>query len=229
MLAGHPGRATSDVKQAKQLKMYINDTIGLIQSLHIQGRIWVSKGEPLNALSVYREAVGILEELYARLGGVSRQIKATFLGQFHDLYREYVDILLELYQANGLSAYSAEAFKAAERVRSRMFTEMITEVRAARAIASNSNDRRFAMLLVQERQALQKKQSITRRRDRFFALPEAEQKIKERQEIEQELRAAGNNLQTIRLRLIKEYPRYADLKTPKKIGIEAAQRLLNAE
>ena len=226
--AGRPHEAAGALERAERLAEEIGDRRGQIRSRHLLGVVAVDSRKPREALAHFRRAVALTEQLYGQLGTLSRESKAAFLHQFSALYRAYIDLLLRLRLQGDDVALGDEAFQAAEHVRSRVFTEMITESRAALAFMAGTRDPEFKRLLGEERAALVAIALVAKRRREFFERPGPKDAVEHREIGDQEARAAARHAE-IRGALRTQYPRYADLKEPRPLSTAEAQRLLRAD
>jgi CHAT domain-containing protein/tetratricopeptide (TPR) repeat protein len=224
--AGRPREAGPALERAEALAGEIGDRRGRIRGLHLLGLVAQAAGRLDEALGRFRQAVRLSEELYGHLGTLSRESRAAFLRQFSDLYRAYVDLLLRLRE--GDPALGEEAFQATERVRSRVFTEMITESRAALAFQAGSRDPEFRRLLGEERSALLAMALAAKRRRESFERP-GDRDAAERREIEAQERQAETRYAEIRATLARRYPRYLDLKDPPPLSTAETRQLLRPD
>ncbi|HBZ56829.1 MAG TPA: hypothetical protein DEO88_15610 [Syntrophobacteraceae bacterium] len=216
--------ASQYTDQALRLKESTHDSLGLVRALHVRGRLMVARGDLTAARESYQKAISLLEEISRTISDVSRDAKATFLKQFNQLYREYVELLLRLYQKSKSQPFQEEAFRIVEQARSRVFTEMMTEARAMRSFAESSPGE-FGRLLEQERRLtlglhLLHKQLLqaTERRDTAQI-----QSVRGRLENEEA------QLRAVRTGIEKTYPRFADLRNPKPLQVQDVQSLLGAD
>lgn len=217
-----PDASSSYAKEALRIKEAINDSLGRVRGLHIRGRLDVARNRLEQARKSYLEAISLLDEISATVPDISRETKATFLRQFDQLYREYVELLLKMSQRSGAIRYQENAFPIVEQARSRVFTEMIAESRALRSFASGSSPE-FGRRLEQERVLTVK----------IHALNEQLQKAREGNDgaaiktISEHLDTATAQRRGVQAQLEREYPRYADLKSPKPLKAREVQGLLS--
>ena len=197
-----------------------------IDALHNMGALRRQQGRLVDALGQYRQALALSEQLYTDLAGAPREARTTFFGQFSDLYRDYVDLLLELYQMDRTQRYDDEAFRAAERARSRTFFEMITETRAAHAFARSSGDPAFVELLNAKRNAVLRVHAMISRLREYERRSEAERDTTILNNIKAQLSLAEAVSLNIRNELAVRYPRYADLRNPKPLELQDTRQLL---
>jgi CHAT domain-containing protein/TolA-binding protein len=215
-------KARQYVSEVLHTKEAIHDQLGLVRALHLQGRLDATENNIATALESYRQAVTLLENVTSGVEDISREAKLTFIKQFSQLYREYVELLLKFYQDTGEATYHQEAFRASEQARSRIFTEMITEARAVQSFAATSADAEFSQLLKEERALNAKIHALTKQLQQARADAQP-QKV---HLYEQRLAEVRKQRQDIQARLIQDYPRYADLKNPKPLHITDIQELL---
>ena len=199
-----------------------------IEALHNMGRLRIQQNRLVDALPYFQKAVSLLQELYTGLGESSQHIRATFVGQFSLLYREYIDLLFQLHEKDQNAGYDKQAFITVEMARSRMFSEMISEARAARSILTNSKDENFRKLLEMEHDALLLVRSTARRREEFINRSDSDKDPTEFEEIVQQVEEAERNLRDVKEKLTQQYPRYADLKLPELLQLNDVKNLLNS-
>jgi CHAT domain-containing protein/Tfp pilus assembly protein PilF len=91
----------------------------IAHTLYRLGRLTRDRGKLRDAADLLRRAIEAIESQTARLGG-SEEAKTTFLAEYRDYYRDYIDVLLRLGQKN-------EAFRSLERSRARRLLTMLAE------------------------------------------------------------------------------------------------------
>lgn len=213
------------LNEALPVKETLADQVGLVKALRLQGRLAIAENKLEDAVFSYRRAVSLLETVAAGVADISRETKAAFMRQFSQLYREYVELLLILFQRTQQAMYHQEAFQVAEQARSRTFTEMVTEARAIQAFAATSKDPEFKAWLEQERQLNAEIYAL----EKQIQQPQSHFLLENRQEITRRLDQAKQKRQTLQAQITQNYPRYADLKTPQPLHIEDVQELLGTE
>jgi len=228
----HQGRreaALKSVEEGLRLAQAMGDPRSRLQALYLRSRCHRQAGDSSKALSDFREAMALLQELYAHLGVTPRETRQAFLNQFVDLYRDYIDLLLDLYQQNPRSDYREEAFQRSEEARARLFTEMVTEVRAAQAFAATSQDPDLGRLLVKEREARLRLEAVRRQRDRFLELPAPQRQPGQEAALEKGLSKALTDSQQTQEEIRQKFPRYADLKSPRPANFKDIQGILQPD
>jgi CHAT domain-containing protein/Tfp pilus assembly protein PilF len=164
-------------------------------------------GRLREALDLLGQAVAALEAQRGRLGG-SEEARAMFAGQHADLYRSYVEALVE-------SNRGAEAFHVLERSRARSFLAQLAE----RDIVF---DREIPADLERERRAADAAYDRTQAQ-----LVRADPKDQARIEtLLSQLRGLRVKQDDVAQRLREASPRLAALKYPEPLDVTAAQRAL---
>jgi CHAT domain-containing protein/predicted negative regulator of RcsB-dependent stress response len=228
-LSGHYELAAQDANAALTIHLAINDRRGRLQSLYLRGRLYRQTNQPIRALDDFRQAVALVNELYAQLGVTVRETRQAFLGQFADLYREYLDLLFELYQRDNKPEYKEAAFQAAEEARARVFTEMINEVRATHSFAVAAKDPGFARLLNREQEARMQLEAVRRQKALLLQAPVGQRDAKVMADLEGQLARATQQWQTTHGEITRNYPRYADLQNPQALTFKELQGLLRPD
>lgn len=200
-----------------------------LQALYLRGRLFRLKGDAVKALADLREAVKLLQELYAHLGVTPRETRQAFLSQFADLYRDYIDLLLEQYQQSPRPELREEAFQRSEEARARLFTEMVNEVRAAQAFTVATQDPALPQLLMKEREARLQLEGVRRQQAQLLELPAAQRQPAQQAALDRELARALETLSQIQKEVSQRHPRYADLKHPQPLTFKEVQGLLQAD
>lgn len=221
--------ALNDAEEALTITGDIGDQRGRISSFWLRGRIYRQKGKTTQALADLEEAVRLLNQLYEGLDVSAHETRAAFLKQFTELYREYTDLLLEMHEKEPGAKHGRKAFTAAEMARARMFTEMISEVRAARSLAEAATDPDFQRLINQERQARAELEAVRWKRDQYLQQPAKDRVPETLNALEASLTRAEESFRKAAKELAKSFPRWADLKAPKPIAIEDVQAVLKPE
>lgn len=224
--ARHP--AGRDLEEALAIQKTIGDARGQIAALHLRARLRRQAGARPAALEDWRAATVLLTDLYTRLGSIPQKTRAAFLGQFDALYRNYLDLLLELYQERPHPGLLEEALQTGEKARSRRFTEMMNEARAA-AILGESGEPAFTARLRKEREAQLALEALLQRRALLEQMPAGPHNVTRMAELAAEQRRVEAVLRQATTDLARTYPRYEDLRHPQPLRVAELQTLLDSD
>jgi CHAT domain-containing protein/tetratricopeptide (TPR) repeat protein len=169
------------------------------------------------AREFYQQAIEIMEEVRANLGG--EEERASFFQDKVKVYKDLVAALMQLHDKDATKHYGAEAFRFAERGRARAFLDLLGEAKNVdqtidpdllkRQQEIQANISKLNAQLIKERSKEPAKQDI----EKIKELEEALSKVDvERADWLRELRQRNR--------------RYADLKYPEPLKLEQAQRML---
>jgi len=226
---GRLKEALPPAEEGQRLAHSMGDPRTRLQALYLRGRIFRQQGDTTKALADFREAVKVLQDLYTHLGVTPRETRQAFMSQFADLYRDYLDLLLELYQKSPRPELREEAFQRSEEARARLFTEMVNEVRAAQAFAGATQDPALAKLVVKEREARLQLEGVRRQQAQLLELPAARRQPAAQAALDKELARALEALRQIQEEIRRKHPRYADLKQPRPLTFKELQGLLQPD
>lgn len=221
-LRGQNDRVEGFIFPSFKIKRSIGDPLGLVRLYHLLGRVEADEGKLEQAKKSYQDAIEIFDKLASDTADISRETRARFIKQFSQLYREYAEILIKLYEKTGNKAYYNEAFQISEQARSRIFTEMITEAAALQSFASTSSDKAFVKLLETERMLNARIHGMqTQLRD--------EKNSSRSKVLNEQLEKLNDERRQVREHLVTSYPRYARLRKPESLTIESIQKLLKPD
>ncbi len=178
------------------------------------------RGRYREALPYYRESVETLDALYVRTRGLSEETRQAFIGQFSNIYRETIRLLLELHRAAPQGGFDRQVLEIASRNQSRVFTEMMRQADVARF----SSEPGF-LLLRNRRDQLQER--IDTQRQAMVtvspSLPDAEAR---RAELAAQLDGSEKELKVIEDQLWQRYPRFQELTNPRPVTLADLQQKL---
>jgi ankyrin repeat protein/CHAT domain-containing protein len=96
-----------------------------------------ARERPQEAATWYAEAVSKLEEIHARGGELDQAARSHVFERRRFVYREYVDVLVELASLQPNAGYEGRLFELSEQVKSRIFTELLAISTAAHRMAAS--------------------------------------------------------------------------------------------
>ncbi len=178
------------------------------------------RGRYREALPFYREAVETLDALYVRTRGLSEETRQAFLGQFGNIYRETIRLLLELHRVAPQGGFDRQVLEIASRNQSRVFTEMMRQADVSRF----SGEPGFLVLrsrrdLLQDRIDGQRQAMVTV----SPSLPNAEAR---RAEFAVQLEGSQKELKVVEEQLWQRYPRFQELTNPQPVTLDDLQKKL---
>ena len=177
-------------------------------------------GRYREALPFYKEAVNTLDYLYVRTRGLSEETRASFLGQYGNIYLETIKVLLQLHRGSPAGGYDREILEIASRNQSRVFTEMMRQADVARFSA----DPAF-LDLKRKREDLHEK--IENLRLAAVTMPMTQPGTDARRgDLSSQLAAANLDLTALEDLLWRDYPRFMELTNPRPVTLPDLQQKL---
>lgn len=226
LLTGEAAEAGRLAEEARAIKAEIGDGLGAVQALGLLGRALLAAGDRHGARLRFKAAIDRLTTLYGSLATAPKETRQAFLAQFQDLYRTYIDLLFDLYNQDRRPETQKAAFELSEQVRSRVFSEMVAESRAASALEAQTKDPAFARLLAREREILVRLQALHASLGDARATPDGAADGARTAALNEEVRLAERDYAELLQELERSYPRYFELKRPKPLALAEVQRLL---
>jgi CHAT domain-containing protein/tetratricopeptide (TPR) repeat protein len=196
----------------------LDDEDLLWQSLRGEALALAGQNDVPGARQRMEEAIAVLERVYARTAGLSREARSSFLGDRRGIYEEYVEILMRLRLQGAGREIDALAFEASERAKSRQFAELLAAGGAERAAATATP--RLRELVARERTIRNDLAQVMR----ALAAPGAQAG----QAGDLAGRAARLNQAhaAVLERVRAEFPRYSELLHPAPVGTAELQAAL---
>jgi CHAT domain-containing protein/Flp pilus assembly protein TadD len=178
------------------------------------------RGRYREALPYYRESVETLDALYVRTRGLSEETRQAFIGQFSNIYRETIRLLLELHRGSPQGGFDRQVLEIASRNQSRVFTEMMRQADVARF----SSDPGF-LLLRNRRDQLQERID-SQRQAMVTVSPTLANAAARRTELAGQLEGSEKELKVIEDQLWQRYPRFQELTNPRPVTLDDLQQKL---
>lgn len=194
------------VKLARQFDAFLEDGPSLYRGL---ARLQRDLGDIESALESYRQAIKATESLRSR-AAPSEVSRASFIAARRDTFVETIELLVKLNR-------TAEALEIAERYRARAFLDLLAESRIDIRQELSAQHREQEVELFGRISALQKeqwKESLAAER---------------RRQLEDELKAAEDDLERFRLEMHRLIPRYGSVQYTAILTAERIQQMLDAE
>jgi len=173
-----------------------------------------NQGNLNGALDNYRKSISVIENIRSAID--IEELRATFLGSERKIeaYYNIIDLLVKLNQKDSKYPYKSEAFHYLERAKARAFLDSM-EVSKIDLSAGISQK-----LLNQEAELMNEISKIHSKLLNYQLTPEQRQKANE------ELEALEDQLESLKREIRAASPAYANLRYPRPIKLEEAQRSL---
>jgi CHAT domain-containing protein len=214
----------------------------------IYARFLIKDKHPVEAWAQYRNALGAVDRMFAQTRGLNEGTRGNFIARYGSFYTEAIQLLLSLNRAHPDQGYDQEILAVVSTTQSRMFTEMLRQA----DVGKFSTDRDFIDLKARQaalnsrlselRQAhaeiVRTEETESERTDSTDTGsgsnrvagsddPIVQQRMeKRRAELDEETKAAEQELTSIESKLWEKYPRYMELTQPRAVTVEALQKSL---
>lgn len=166
------------------------------------------------ALDNYKKSISVIENI--RSGIDLEELKATFLGSERKIeaYYNIIDLLVKLDEKEQKRQYKSEAFHYLERAKARAFLDSIevSKIDFSEGLSQKLLNREAELM-----------NEISRIHSRLLTPQLSAQK---RDEINNELEAYEEQLESLKREMRAASPAYANLRYPQPIGLEEAQKRL---
>ena len=190
------------------------------QALRGEAAALAGEGKLEPAARKYEAAIAALEAIYLRTAGLAQEARASFLGDRRGIYEEYVEVLVRLRGSSADASIDALAFAAAERAKSRQFTEMLAAGGAERAVAAGEPALRT---LAQREKSIR---ADLAELQRALLLPGAQSG--EAPMLSERITRLRRDHDSLLKEIESRFPRYAELLQPKPISLTDAQLALRS-
>lgn len=255
--SGEPRKALEYHRQALEIRRAAGHRLGEAVSLNSMGAAYHSLGELATALDYFNQALklfrsmgnrdraavtlygvalterdrGNLDEARLRMeeslkiieslrGGVaSQELRASYLAQKQDYYEFHTDLLMRLHQREPAKGHDIAALQSSERARARSLLELLAEARidVEQGVSPELKQRERVTHL---RIARIQSQLI-----QAYSQPKPDQS--KTATLEEELKQADAEREQLSAEIRRRHPRYADLRYPEPVGLNAVQPLLD--
>lgn len=209
-LMGNIPTALEYFKQALPLSKAIMDRPAEVSFLYNLALAERTRGALQNALGYIQESTHLIESMRTKV--LSRDLRASYFASVHQHYELYIDVLMQLDQAQSDQGYSQKAFEISEQARARSLLDSLSEGRfSADARASLSNRLR------ELRQALNGKMEYQMRLLNGTPAPELASRANE------EIQQLNAEYDKIEAQLKTESKHFAVLTGPQGMKLEGVQ------
>jgi ankyrin repeat protein/CHAT domain-containing protein len=137
--AGHDSEALKQIEGLNSLDAVKRDQELSWRADRAGALIQQATAHPEIAANGYANAIRQLDDIDARTGDLEQAAKTHILERRRFVYREYLDLLVELAGNHPEGGYEAQALELSEKIKSRIFTDMVARSNAARATPGLAN------------------------------------------------------------------------------------------
>jgi len=190
--------------------------------------LWKS-GKAEDAVAHYKKAVEVIEELYQFTTGLKEEERSSMIGKKSFVYREFIELLLELHRKQPDKGYNKQAFTIAEKSKSRTFQELMAKAGAKIAFSGEVKDETFRKMIEREQQLIGELTNLRGLLTQELSKPEKQRKQEVIDSLRAQLGKSEKSLNDLEKEIEVKYPRYADLKRPKSLTVEELQGILKAD
>lgn len=211
---GDQQQALDHFNQALSLFRLLGIPHGEANALYGLARVTRARGNLEAARANIEAALNIAESLRVKIA--SSEFRASYFASYQHFYELYINLLMQLHEAQPAQGFDALALKTNERARARSLLETIAESRA---------DIRQGVdpaLLERERGLQNQLNAKERGRSRVRGTQQTEV-------IEKEIRALTIEYQELQAQIKIKSPRYAALTQPQTLSLKEIQQLMDQD
>ena len=125
---GDKQQALNYYNQSLPLSRQVGDKSGEATTLYNIAKAERDRGNLQQALTQIKAAIDIIEDLRTKVD--SQDLRTSYFASKQDVYKFYIDLLMQLHKKEPLKGYNALALHASESSRARGLIELLTEARA---------------------------------------------------------------------------------------------------
>lgn len=206
------------------------------------GRLLAQQKRLAEALPHYRQALDLIDRMFAQTRGLDDATREGFAAQFTPYYGEALHLLLRLHRQAPSAGHDREALAIVSRTQSRLFTEMLRKSDAGqhsadpafRALRQRQDELQAQLAELHRARAVLGHEAAedadaaadparARRQDDPFIMARVTER---RNELNGAITAASNDLARTEGELWRDYPRHMELTQPRPVTVEALQQTL---
>jgi CHAT domain-containing protein/tetratricopeptide (TPR) repeat protein len=216
---GEKQQALAYYNQALPLRRAVEDKDGETNTLFNIASLQRSQNNLQEALTNIQTAINIIEELRTKIA--STELRTSYFATKQDLYKFYIDLLMQLHKQNPNKGYDAQALHISERSRARGLVELLTE--------ANINIRKDInpQLLAQENRLQFLRDGKEKLLSELMSQPKPPSEII--QTTNQEIQNIIQQQKELKNQLRATNKEYADLKYPEPLTLPQIQQQLDPD
>ncbi|MDJ0773508.1 MAG: CHAT domain-containing protein [Mastigocoleus sp. MO_167.B18] len=221
---GNKQKAFKFYNQALPLMREVENKSEEATTLNNIANLELKQGNLQKALNNIKAAVDIIEDLRTKVD--REDLRTSYFATVQDIYKLYVDILMQLHKQNPSQGYDAQALNASEKSRARGLLDLLTEAQAD--IRKGANPQ----LLAEENRLQQLISAKDKLRsgivnDRNKSNDPISKAAAKR--LEKEITNHLNEYKQLQIKIKKSNPKYAALKYPKSLNLPQIQQQLDKD
>ncbi len=210
------------LNHARHLGYQENIRIGLC----LIGRAQHAKGQLIKAAASYDKGVSILETIFDEMKILDPESRSLVMESWNFVYREYLDLLIDLYNSNSNADYDRQIFVMSEKCKSRIFLELMTKTHAQTTFAGDDT---FHQMISREEKLRMKIAQLRLQLRNALATQQINGSLEKTKALKVRLKKVEQEKRKLIRQLDHNYPRYADMKRPKPLTVGDTQALLEPD
>lgn len=206
------------------------------------GRLLAQQKRLTEALPHYRQALDLIDRMFAQTRGLDDATREGFAAQFTPYYGETLQLLLRLHRQEPRAGHDHEALAIVSRTQSRLFTEMLRKSDAGqhsadpafRALRQRQDELQAQLAELHRARTVlgheaagdtdaAEDRAKARRQDDPFVMSRITER---RNELTGAIAAASSELASTEGELWRRYPRHMELTQPRPVTVETLQQTL---
>jgi len=215
---GDKQQARNYLNQSLPLWRQVGDKAGEATTLYNIAKAERDRGNLQQALTQIQAAINIIEDLRTKVD--SQDLRTSYFASQQDVYKFYIDLLMQLHKQEPSKGYNAEALHATESSRARGLIELLTEARAN--IRKGVNPK-----LLEEEKDLQLKIEATGKL--LLELSSKPQTETAQENFKKEVETLLTQRKELETKIRTSSPKYAALQYPQPLKLPQIQQQLDKD
>jgi CHAT domain-containing protein/Tfp pilus assembly protein PilF len=222
------GKVYSNLGEKQQALNFYNQSLPLSQQVGDKEReattlyniayVERDRGNLQQALTQIQAAIKIIEDLRTKVD--SQDLRTSYFASQQDVYKFYIDLLMQLHKKDPSKGYNAEALHASESSRARGLIELLTEARAN--IRKDVNPK----LLEEEKDLQLKIEATVKLLQELSSKPQTETA---QQNFKKQLETLLTQQKELQTKIRTSSPKYAALQYPQPLKLPQIQQQLDKD
>jgi CHAT domain-containing protein/Flp pilus assembly protein TadD len=215
---GDKQQALNYYNQSLPLRRQVGDKAGVATTLYNIAKAERDRGNLQQALTQIQAAINIVENLRTKVD--SQDLRTSYFASKQDVYKFYIDLLMQLHKKEPSKGYNAIALHASESSRARGLIELLTEAKAN--IRKDVNPQ----LLEEEKRLQLKIEAIGKLLQELSSKPQTETA---QENFKKELETLLTQQKELQTKIRTSSPKYAALQYPQPLKLPQIQQQLDKD